>query len=43
MAVVALVGGELGGGDGVVRRDRKGGRRVEVFDCGLSLSLVCTM
>lgn len=32
MAVVALVRGELGGGDGVVGRDGEGGRRVEVFD-----------
>lgn len=35
MAVVALVGGQLGGGDGVVGGDGEGGRRVEVFDGSL--------
>lgn len=35
MGVVALVGGEEGGGDGVVGRDGEGGGWVEVFYCCL--------
>lgn len=43
MAVVPLIGGELGGGDGVVRGDREGWRRVEIFDDGLVQSDFATV
>lgn len=35
MRVVALIGGELGGGDCVVGGDGKGGWGVKIFNCGL--------